>query len=106
MIRSFEFETLDDPGSFLDPFDNPPAGHYRIDLTPDAAGGSDRIVLTADREACRSFAKIFAQLAEGPYKQGHHLHIGPDEKGHYRNHMRIVLDNDIAQSEQGEERGP
>jgi hypothetical protein len=96
MMRSFEFETLDDPSSFLDPFDNPPAGHYRIDLIPDVAEDSDKIVLTADREGGRSFAKISAQLAEGPYERGHHLHIGPDEKDHNRAYMRIVLDDEIA----------
>jgi hypothetical protein len=96
MIHSLEFETLDDSSSFLDPFDNPPAGHYDIDLIPDAAEDRDRIVLTADREACRSFAKIFAQLAEGPYEQGHHLHIGPDEKDHYRSYMRVVRDDEVA----------
>jgi hypothetical protein len=96
MMHSFEFETLDDANSFLDPFDNPPAGHYRIDLIADAAEHHDKIVLTADREACRSFAKIFAQLAEGPYQQGHHLHIGPDEKGHNRAYMRIVRNDVVA----------
>lgn len=99
MIHSFEFETLDDASIFLDPFDNPPAGHYRIDLIPDAAEDRDKIVLTADREACRSFAKIFAQLAEGLYERDHHLHIGPDEKDHYRAYMRIVLDDGIAGNE-------
>lgn len=94
MRRTFEFETLDDASSFLDPFDNPPAGHYRIELCPDVVEGRDRIVLTADRKACRSFAKIFAQLAEGPYEQGHHLHIGPDERDHYRCYMRIVRDDE------------
>jgi hypothetical protein len=96
MIHTFEFETLDDPSSFLDPFDNPPAGHYRIDLIPDAAEDSDKIVLTADRQACRSFAKMFAQLAEGPYEGCHHLHIGPDEKDHYQRYMRIVLGDEGA----------
>ncbi|MHC4517296.1 MAG: hypothetical protein ACYTAS_01795 [Planctomycetota bacterium] len=94
MRRTLEFETLDDASSFLDPFDNPPAGQYRIELFPDAAEDSDKVVLIVDREACRSFAKIFAQLAEGPYEQGHHLHVGPDERDHYRRYMRIVRDDE------------
>jgi len=102
MMRTFEFETLDDARSFLDPFDNPPAGHYRIDLMLEAAEDEDKIILTADRQACRSFAKIFAELAEGPYEGGHHLHIGPDEKDHYRSYMVIMRDDGIAQTEQAQ----
>jgi hypothetical protein len=99
MMRTFKFETLDDSSSFLDSFDNPPAGHYHIELFPDAVEDGDKVVLVADREACRSFARIFAQLAEGPYEGGHHLHIGPDEKDHYRGYMRIVRDDETAQRE-------
>ena len=72
------------------PFDDG-VGRYEFEVYPDQIELGDAVVLALDREACRSFASIFQQLAEGDYPEGYHLHLGWNEQVAFAPGLRLVL---------------
>ena len=60
------------------PFDQPEHAdaRYTIDLRPESAQDGDGIVLVANSAGYRALAILFAQLAEGGYPAGYHVHLG------------------------------
>ena len=73
------------------PFDSGQAGRFEFEVYPDQVEAGDAVVLALDREACRSFAAIFAQLAEGNYLEGYHFHLGWDERDVSGPGLRVML---------------
>ncbi|MES2468177.1 MAG: hypothetical protein V4675_12800 [Verrucomicrobiota bacterium] len=79
MKASIEYEVPGRDNAIEVPFDNGEAGKYEFQIYPHDADTGDAVVLSVDREACRSLAKIFGQLSSGTYKDGYHIHLGWDE---------------------------
>ena len=77
--KTLSFEVCPDGRSITVPFDNGDAGNYEIEFFPDHGEADDGVILVADRRACRAFAEIFAQLGNGHYPEGYHVHLGWDE---------------------------
>ncbi len=67
--KQLTYELADDARSIIVDFDDNPDARYAVDIRPDA---DDEVVITANPEACRAFARLFAQLAE----RGGHVHLG------------------------------
>ncbi len=80
-----------DGNSISVPFDSGDAGRFEFEVYPDRIDTGDAVVLALDREACRSLANIFSQLAEGGYPDGYHVHLGWDEQESSGPGFRIVL---------------
>lgn len=80
-----------DEHSITIPFDSGDAGRYELEVYPEQVESGDAVVLALDRAACRSFAEIFSQLAEGRYAEGYHVHFGWDEGDISGPGLRIVL---------------
>ena len=79
MKAFIEYEVPDRNNAIEVPFDNGKAGKYEFQIYPDDADTGDAVVLSVDRQACRSLAKIFGQLSSGSYDDGYHVHLGWDE---------------------------
>jgi len=75
MKMTIEVEIPEEQNAICIPFDNGDAGRYRFGVHPDQP---DQVSLRLDREACKSFVAIFAQLAYGDYKD-FHVHMALDE---------------------------
>ena len=73
------------------PFDSGRAGRFEFEVYPDQIEAGDAVVLALDREACRSFAAVFTQLAEGDYPEGYHFHLGWDERDVSGPGLRVVF---------------
>ena len=87
MKRSLEYEVSDTGGLLVD-FDNDPSAKYEVALRPHDAELGDGVVITLNRKACLSLARLFAQLAD---HQGH-VHIGYTEEESGGPGVRIVVD--------------
>ena len=73
------------------PFDSGDAGRFEFEVYPDRIEKGDAVVLALNREACRSFSAVFAQLAEGNYPEGYHFHLGWNERDTFGPGLRVVL---------------
>ncbi|MEO0973900.1 MAG: hypothetical protein AAFX85_12475 [Pseudomonadota bacterium] len=78
-------------GSITIPFDSGDAGRFQLEVYPDQVESGDGVVLALDREACRSFARVFSQLAEDDYPEGFHVHLGWSEEDSFGPGLRVVL---------------
>jgi hypothetical protein len=87
MKRSLEYE-VSDTGGLVVEFDDDPSAKYEVAIRPDDADVGDGVVITLNRRACLSLARLFAQLAE---HQGH-VHIGYTEDVAGGPGVRIVVD--------------
>jgi hypothetical protein len=95
MKKKIEFEVSASESIITVPFDNPPAGKYTVTLSPETAEDGDGVILELDRKACISFAKLFGQLAYGPYDGHYHLHLGYSSENPPGPGLRIVLNDDL-----------
>jgi hypothetical protein len=95
MEKKFKFEITGDDAIIVD-FDNDPEhiAKYQIGLCSSDIQQGDKIVLSLNKQACKAFARLFAQLAEGNYEDGYHFHISLTEKQKGHEGLRIVLDKD------------
>jgi hypothetical protein len=95
MEKEFKFEITGNDSIILD-FDNDPEhiAKYQISLSSTRTQQGDKVVLSLNKQACGAFARLFAQLAEGNYENGYHLHISLTEKQKGHEGLRIVLDQD------------
>ena len=59
------------------PFDNNSGEKYSIVVSVDDIESGDGIVISLNRKACESFAKLFLQMATT--EDGTHVHLGYDE---------------------------
>lgn len=69
MQKQLTYVLADDGRSIVVDFDNNRDARYAVEIVPDA---DDEVVITANRDACRAFARLFAQLAD----RGGHVHLG------------------------------
>ncbi len=93
--KEFNFEITGDDSIFVD-FDNDleHIAKYQFSLIPDSTQHGDKVILSLNKQACGAFARLFAQLAEGNYEEGYHLHISLTEKQKGHEGLRIVLDQE------------
>ena len=92
MEKEFKFEITSNDSIIVD-FDNDPKhiAKYEIRTAPEPP---DKVILILNREACRAFARLFAQLAVNDYEEGYHFHLCLTEKQTIHRGLRIVLDKD------------
>ncbi len=72
------------------PFDNNTGEKYSLDIVTEDVDTGDGAVLTLNKKACESFAKLFNDLAQS--ENGTHIHLGYDEEEPQGPGIRIVLD--------------
>jgi hypothetical protein len=89
MEKIIKVDIPDDKNAIFVPFDMGKAGKFNISIHPEQENG-DKVVLVLDREACKSFSKIFAQLAHGDYHD-FHVHLGYNETSETKHGFRIEL---------------
>ena len=91
MEKTIKVDIPDDKNAMFVPFDMGNAGKFNISIHHEQENG-DKVVLVLDREACKSFVEIFAQLAYGDYHD-FHVHLGYDETPEANHGFRIELKN-------------
>jgi hypothetical protein len=101
VIRQLTYELPDDGRSLIVDFDDCDDARYEVALRPDEHDTGDGIVLSANRQACLAFARLFAQLAE----RGGHVHLGYSDEEPPGPGLRIVV-NDTGRSAEAATRRP
>lgn len=71
------------------PFDNNSGELYKIEIAISEIESGDGVVLTLNRKACESFAKLFFTLAQE--ENCGHIHLGYDESEPQGPGLRIVV---------------
>jgi hypothetical protein len=73
------------------PFDNNSGEKYSLEINEKEIDTGDGVVLTLNKKACVSFAKLFAELADS--NDSTHIHLGYDHEEPQGPGIRIVLDD-------------
>ena len=92
MEKIIKVDIPDKKNAIFVPFDMGSAGKFSISFHPEQENG-DKVVLVLDREACKSFSDIFAQLAYGDYHD-FHVHLGYDQTPEANHGFRIELEDE------------
>ena len=90
MQKIIETYIPDEESAICVPFDMGNAGTFSLSIHPDETECGDIVVLKLDKEACKSFANIFIQLAYGK-SNNFHIHMGLDETPESTHGFRIEL---------------
>lgn len=75
------------------PFDNNSGEKYSLEIDSKNIETGDGVILTVNRKACESFAKLFTDLANSESET--HIHLGYDEECPQGPGFRIVSKKDI-----------
>ncbi len=71
------------------PFDNNSGEQYKLEIVESEIEGGDGVILTLNRKACESFAKLFFSLAHE--ENCEHVHLGYSESEPQGPGVRIVV---------------